>query len=145
MLMHRVMVELLISTWFLSHTLHSHDYSASLLLSHTHAYNNCSSSCTGEEDFHEIIALLQNEQEKFYKIGTWLRLPQSLLNTIRVQTPDYAEAMNRIINNWLIGNYDTEIHGPPTWKMLAEAVWAPNGGNNAALADEIARLHPATG
>ena len=100
---------------------------------------------TGEEDFFGIIKLLQKEQARCYEIGTWLRLPQSLLDTIRVQTPDHAEALNKIITNWLQQNYDTERHGPPTWKMLAEAVRAPNGGNKAILADEIARLHPATG
>ena len=75
-----------------------------------------------------------------------MRLPQSLLDTIKVQTrEDYIEAQNKIINNWLQLNYDTKTHGPPTWKMLADAVRAPNGGNNAILADKIARLHPATG
>ena len=108
-------------------------------------YNNCSSSHTDEEDFLEINGLLQNEQANCYKIGARLGLHQSLLDAIRAQTPDYAEAMNRIINNWLQKNYDIKKHGPPTWKMLADAVRAPNGGNNAALANEIARLHPATG
>ena len=46
--------------------------------------------------------------------------------------------------NWLRGNYDTEMHGPPTWKMLVEAVRAPTGGNNTALAKRIARDHPHT-
>ena len=50
--------------------------------------------------------------------------------------------MEKIILNWLRGNYDTEMHGPPTWEMLVEAVRAPNGGNNRALADKIAEAHP---
>ena len=75
-----------------------------------------------------------------------LNLPQSLLNIIRVQTQeDYAEAMNRIITNWLQQNYDTKKYGLPTWKMLADAVSAPTGGNNAKLADKIAELYPAKG
>ena len=109
-------------------------------------HNNCSSSHTGEDDFFEIIELLQNEQARCYEIGTWLRLRQSLLKSIRAQTLlDYAEALNQIITNWLQRNYNTMKYGFPTWKMLAEAVKAPNGGNKATLADEIARLHPATG
>ena len=75
----------------------------------------------------------------------WLRLSQSTLDAVEAQTPDYAKAMNKIINYWLQRNYDIEKHGPPTWKMLADAVRAPNGGNNADLADKIEKLHPATG
>ena len=71
----------------------------------------------------------------------WLKLSQGSLNAIKIETPDYAEAMGKIINSWLKRNYDTEKHGPPTWKMLADAVRAHNGGNNASLADKIARLH----
>ena len=100
---------------------------------------------TDEKDFFEIITHLQNEVANCYKIGTWLRLPQGLLKTISVQTRDYAEAMNKIITNWLQQNYDTDVHGLPTWKMLADAVRAPTGGNNAKLANEIAKAHPAKG
>ena len=52
--------------------------------------------------------------------------------------------MGRIISSWLKGNYDTEMHGPPTWKMLVEAVCASTGGNNRALAKRIAKDHPHT-
>ena len=99
-------------------------------------------SLTGEKDFFEIISLLQNHQARCYGIGTWLRLPPSLLQTIRVTAQDHAGAMEMIINNWLQQNYDTKTHGPPTWKMLVDAVRARNGGNNTNLANEIARLHP---
>ena len=74
-----------------------------------------------------------------------LKLPRKLLDAIRDQKPKRTGAMNKIIKNWLQQNYNTRKYGPPTWKMLAEAVRAPNGGNDAELADEIARLHPATG
>ena len=75
----------------------------------------------------------------------WLKLSPMLLDTIRRQTRDYANALVKIINQWLQQNYDTGKYGPPTWKMLADAVGAPTGGNNPCLADKIARLHPATG
>ena len=68
-----------------------------------------------------------------------------MLGSIKAQTPDFAVALNQIITNWLQRNYNTKKYGLPTWKMLVEAVRAPNGGNNAILADKIARLHPATG
>ena len=31
---------------------------------------------------------------------------------------------------------------PPAWRMLVEAVGDPAGGNNAALAEAIAKKHP---
>ena len=50
--------------------------------------------------------------------------------------------MEKVISNWLRGNYDTKMFGPLTWKMLVDAVDARTGGNNAALAQKIARAHP---
>ena len=97
------------------------------------------------KEFLEIIKLLKDEEARCYRIGMWLKLSQMLLDTIRHQTRDYADALVKIINQWLHQNYDTRTHGPPTWKMLADAVGAPTGGNNACLADKIARLHPAIG
>ena len=50
--------------------------------------------------------------------------------------------MSRLLTEWLKKNYNVEKFGPPTWKMLVEAVAAPNGGNNRSLAEKIATLHP---
>ena len=84
------------------------------------------------------MELLKDEKAKCYKIGTWLKLRPSTLELIRAESPDHTTAMVEIILNWLRGSYNTEMFGPPTWKMLAEAVRAPTGGNNTALAKMIA-------
>ena len=84
------------------------------------------------------MELLKDERANCYKIGTWLKLTYSTLELIRAESPDHATAMVEIILNWLRGNYNTEMHGPPTWKMLVDAVRAPTGGNNTALAEKIA-------
>ena len=86
------------------------------------------------------MELLKDERAKCYKIGTWLKLRPSTLEFIRAESPDHATAMVEIILNWLRGSYNTEMFGPPTWKMLAEAVRAPNGGNNWALAEKIVKI-----
>ena len=89
-----------------------------------------------------IIQLLRNETAYCYKIGTWLKFTTSQLDAIKTQSADHADAMGRIITSWLKGNYNTEMFGPPTWKMLVEAVGASSGGNNKALANKIAKDHP---
>ena len=58
-----------------------------------------------------------------------------------MESPDCATGLEKVISSWLKRNYDTDSHGPPTWKMLVEAVRAPNGGNNTTLADQIAKAH----
>ena len=43
---------------------------------------------------------------------------------------------------WLLQKYKVEKFGPPTWRMLVEAVDKKTGGNNHELAKEIASNHP---
>ena len=52
--------------------------------------------------------------------------------------------MAKVITDWLKRNYNVKRFGPPTWKALVEAVQATTGGYKA-LAEKIAKLHPATG
>ena len=91
--------------------------------------------------YHEIIELLKDEEACCYKIGTWLKFTPNQLDAIKAGSADHADAMGKIVCSWLRGNYDTEMFGPPTWKMLVEAVRAPTGGNNTALAKKIAKAH----
>ena len=83
--------------------------------------------------------MLKDEEARCYNIGTWLKLAPGKLDAIRAEASDHATGMEKVVLNWLRGNYDTEMHGPPTWKMLVEAVRAPTGGNNTALAEKIAK------
>ena len=76
-----------------------------------------------------------------YKIGTCLHLRQVYLDGIKRKNIDYLEAMTEIISNWLKLNYNYQRFGKPTWKALVEAVRSPNGGNNATLAEKIAKRH----
>lgn len=97
------------------------------------------------DDFFEIEELLENEHTHCYDIGSKLKLYQHALDKIKLEAgTDYGAAMRKIITSWLKRNYDTRNFGPPTWRALEKAVRAPGGGNNAALADKIAELHPAS-
>lgn len=77
-----------------------------------------------------------------YKIGALLHLSRGDLRAIERKNVDCAEAMMEIISNWLRWNYKWQRHGKPSWKLLVEAVANPMGGNNEALAMEIAKNYP---
>ena len=51
--------------------------------------------------------------------------------------------MDKVISEWLKLNYDYKKYGLPSYKALVDAVENPFGGNNTALAEEIAKAHPA--
>ena len=52
------------------------------------------------------------------------------------------DCLQAVVVKWLQKGYDYQRHGPPTWRMLVEAVGDPAGGNNCALAEAIAKKHP---
>ena len=83
---------------------------------------------------------LTDVQSRYYELGTQLHL--RTLDSIKNRSPTDTIAMGAVIEDWLKGNYNTERFGFPTWKMLAEVVAHPNGGNNSYLAEKIASEHP---
>ena len=52
------------------------------------------------------------------------------------------DCLQAAVVKWLQKGYDYQRFGPPTWRMLVEAVGDPAGGNNCALAETIAKKHP---
>lgn len=98
-----------------------------------------------EDDVFEILDLLQSIESRWYHIAKCLKLLPSVVDKIRLETSDHRKAMARIIDKWLQLDYDVKRHGPPTWRVLVEAVAAPEGGNDTVLAEQIARKHPVTG
>lgn len=90
---------------------------------------------------HEILTYLKDVQAQCYNIGTALHLKQDTLETIKQKSADHAEALTKIVNEWLRRNYNFERFGEPTWKALSEAVGDPIGGANTALALKIKESH----
>ena len=79
---------------------------------------------------------------KWFNLCCALGLTPSQLSKIEHDHPGNIEACLREgLTNWLQGSYNTERHGPPTWRKLVEAVGHPAGGNNHALASDIAGKH----
>jgi hypothetical protein len=80
-----------------------------------------------------------------FALGRSLRLRNDNLEAIRKKYPDHdtEQALNDVLLVWLNKEYNVERFGPPTWRMLVEAVNKKSGGNNYELAKQIALNHPA--
>ena len=95
-------------------------------------------------DFFDIMDYLGNKQGRCYEIGSALKLDEDRLDRIRAECLlNNNKALRQIISDWLKKNYNTERHGPPTWKALVKAAKSPSGGNDTELAEKIAKDHPA--
>ena len=81
-----------------------------------------------------------------FALGRSLRLRNDDLEAIRKKYPsesDHEQALNDVLLLWLKNKYNVENFGPPTWRMLVEAINKKTGGNNYELAKQIAQNHKA--
>ena len=83
-----------------------------------------------------------------FALGRSLRLRNDDIRAVRKDYPnesDHEQALNDVLLRilWLKKEYNVERFGPPTWRMLVEAINKKTGGNNQELAKQIALNHPA--
>ena len=78
---------------------------------------------------------------RWKELGLALRLRPAVLKTIETQQTDLNSRMIDILTEWLQQNYNTDRFGLPSWKLLVDAVAHRSGGNNPALARQIATKH----
>jgi hypothetical protein len=77
---------------------------------------------------------------KWRDLCCFLGLPPDILATIEKDHPHNAMgSLQDGLTHWLKMNYDTDMHGPPSWRKLVEAVDNPAGGRDHALALKIAK------
>ena len=82
----------------------------------------------------------------YHSLGRALRLQSADLKAIHEAYPnetDAEQALEGVLLLWLHQKYNVKRFGPPTWRMLVEAVDKKSGGNNHDLAKEIASNHHA--
>ena len=94
----------------------------------------------------DVIEEIESIQSLYFRLGQALRLQIKDLRKLRDKYPnkcDAREALEEVLLLWLEKQYNVESFGPPTWKMIVEAVDRKGGGNNHELAKEIASKHPA--
>ena len=78
-------------------------------------------------------------------IGLALRLDPSKLDVIEKENKELEDCLTKVLTLWLKKTYNTERFGEPSWKLLADAVRDPAGGNNPALALKITKKHGGIG
>ena len=86
------------------------------------------------------MSQLNDVADKWKSVGGALGLPPSVLDKIEADhRHDCSRCLPEMVKEWL--NHNTERFGVPSWKMLVEAVAHRSGGNNNALAQQIAAIH----
>ena len=96
-----------------------------------------------ENHLSEIIEEILPIGSKYYSLGRSLNLKITELRKIRDKNPSESDALEDVLLLWLNREYDVKNNGPPTWRMLVEAVYKKSGGDNQELAKHIALNHPA--
>ena len=75
-------------------------------------------------------------------LGRYLRLGEPTLEIIGCKFHGYPkECLTQTLLAWLRRQYNVERYHPPSWTSLCNAIKSPIGGNNPALAEEIAKKY----
>ena len=96
-----------------------------------------------EDDLSKIFEEILSIESRFYSLGRSLNLKIADLRKIRDEHSSESDALEDVLLLWLNQKYDVKKHGPPTWRMLVEAVDKKSGGDNHELAKQIAINHQA--
>jgi hypothetical protein len=92
-------------------------------------------------DLFDVHYELLNVAHNWRGVGRALRLHPDLLNRIGADHSDVTSRLEGVLTEWLKREYDTTRFGLPSWERLVAAVAHPAGGNDHALAEEIATRH----
>ena len=94
------------------------------------------------DDLIDVKCELLNVAHNWKGVGEALRLHPDLLNRIQANHPtNVLECLSAVLTEWLKKAYNISRFGPPSWKLLVAAVANPAGGNDRALAEQIALKH----
>lgn len=95
-----------------------------------------------EDDYLEVVDAVSQLHDRWSQLCCALGLPLSQISAIR---KDHAgntmDSLQEGISQWLQGKYNTDKHGPPTWRKIVKAIDNPVGGNNHDLAMKISLKH----
>lgn len=100
-----------------------------------------------EDNLSDVIEEVITIKSLYYELGRSLRLKIAELDHVRDKSSsihnDDEKALQDVLLLWLNRKFNVGKFGPPTWRMLVEAVDKKTGGNNHELAKDIASRHPA--
>ena len=97
---------------------------------------------SGEDDAYDVYREVVSLAGSWSSMCLALRLRPSDRSKIAAAHPGNPdECLEAVVVKWLQKGYNCQRFGPPTWRMLVEAVDDPAGGNHNALAETIAKNH----
>ena len=90
-----------------------------------------------------MFSAVYNCRAKWHNLCLILGVSNDDLSAIKNDQSDSSDdCLREGLDRWLRGgDYDTKKHGRPTWRSLVEAVANPAGGDDHALAMDIAEKH----
>ena len=98
--------------------------------------------CADIDDLIDVKCELLDVSHNWKGVGEALRLKPALLSRIQANHPtDVIACLTETLTEWLNKSYNTSRFGPPSWKLLVAAVANPAGGNDGALAEQIAQKY----
>ena len=98
---------------------------------------------SGEEDTRDVYREVVGLAGRWSGMCLALRLLPSDYRAIEAaHLGNPHKCLQAVVVKWLQKGYNYQRYGPPTWRMLVEAVGDPAGGNNYTLAETIAKKHP---
>ena len=94
------------------------------------------------DDLSEVLTAVHPINSKWSIVCCYLGLESSSLDAIeKNHRGDVKQCFIEGLKYWLQQSYNTEKHGAPTWRKLVKAIDHPAGGENHALALEIAKKY----
>ena len=97
-----------------------------------------------ESDLSAVHSAVSSVGDRYSTLATQLGLSPNTVGVAERECPTVSERLQRILLEWLQGNYDTKLHGLPSWRLLCTAVAREAGGRDKRLASKIANQHPLT-
>ena len=100
------------------------------------------SSSADEDNYLEVVDSVSPVHNRWSQLCCALGLSLSQISAIRKNhAGNTVESLEEGISQWLQQNYNTDKHGPPTWRKLVAAIDNPVGGSNHDLAMKILLKH----
>ena len=116
------------------------------MIQYNHFNQCCHTAYSDDDDLFDVKSELIPAASQWKSIGIALRLKPTLLDSIQAKnSSDSLACLTSMVTEWLERNYKVEKFGKPTWQWLVKVVGHPGGGDNKALAEEIAKNHKAGG
>ena len=93
----------------------------------------------------DVKVALSSLAGKWRCLGLALGLRPSTVEVIELASPDQPQqCLAMALGHWISLNYNTEVHGLPTWRKLVSVVAHGQGGDDYALAASIAEKYSGT-